>query len=238
MKPTLLLSALLGAALSMGALPASAQREFHMRDDGSLEIRGNHNRRNDRYDRRDNTDHLRNGHYDNRRSDCDPRYNDNRYNDNRYDNRRHHDYGRYGYDRKGCDRNGYDRHGYDRYGYDRYGYDRNGYDYHHRYEGHSHHHHHHHHHHSAMRPSRWDHRFAADGYLPGYVGRVRYVNGYYGYLRGGEWYWYDTYFEPVYYYARPVRHFRKHALSPAARGAIGGAIAGAVIGGIISSVAY
>lgn len=223
MKPTLLLSALLGAALCMGALPASAQREFHMRDDGSLEVRGNHNRRNDRHDRWDDTDYRRNDRYDNRRSDCNPRYND-----NRYDNRRHHDYGRYGYD----------RHGYDRHRYDRYGYDRHGYGYHHRYEGHSHHHHHHHHHHSAMRPSRWDHRFAADGYLPGYVGRVRYVDGYYGYLRGGEWYWYDTYFEPVYYYARPVRHFRKHALSPAARGAIGGAIAGAVIGGIISSVAY
>lgn len=185
MKATFLLSALLGAALSMTSMPASAQREFHMRDDGSLEMRGHDNRRNDRYDNR-------------RHDDRDHRHNNGRGN-------------AYGHDKR-CD----DRRYRDPYAYTPR----------------------HHHYRPAVRPGRWDHRFAPDGYLPGYVGRVRYVDGRYGYLRGSNWYWYDTYFEPTYYYSRPVRHFRRHALSPAARGAIGGAIAGAVIGGIVSAVAY
>ena len=72
------------------------------------------------------------------------------------------------------------------------------------------------------------------GYLPGWHGRVRYVNGRWGYLRGCDWYWYDEYFEPAYYFSHPVAHFHGH-LSPAGKvvaGAVGAAAVGALIGAL------
>lgn len=81
-------------------------------------------------------------------------------------------------------------------------------------------------HHHAVAPCPPP-RFDRYGYLPGWEGRVRYLNGRYGYLRGNDWYWYDTYYAPDYYYAHPVAHFHAHRLSPEGR-AIVGAVAGTV----------
>lgn len=81
------------------------------------------------------------------------------------------------------------------------------------------------HHHVAPVPPRP--HFDRHGYLPGWEGRVRYLNGRYGYLRGNDWYWYDTYYAPDYYYAHPLTHFHAHRLSPEGR-AIVGAVAGTV----------
>jgi len=90
-----------------------------------------------------------------------------------------------------------------------------------------------HHAYAGPRP-QWDRH----GYLPGWEGRVRYVDGRYGYLRGNDWYWYDTYYEPDYYYAHPVAHFHAHRLSPAGR-AVVGAVAGTIaLASIISALAH
>lgn len=72
------------------------------------------------------------------------------------------------------------------------------------------------------------------GYLPGWHGRVRYMDGRWGYLRGRDWYWYDVYYEPDYYFSHPVAHFHGH-LSPAGKvvaGAVGAAAVGAFIGAL------
>lgn len=91
------------------------------------------------------------------------------------------------------------------------------------------------HYHAAPAPRP---HFDRHGYLPGWEGRVRFHNGRYGYLRGRDWYWYDTYFEPDYYYAHPVAHFHHHRLSPEGR-AIVGAVAGTVaLATIISALAH
>jgi len=78
--------------------------------------------------------------------------------------------------------------------------------------------------------------FRHDGYLPGYVGRVRFLNGRYGYLRDNSWYWYDTYFDPVYYYGRPVHCFHAHLLNPRARKAVAGIAAGVAVGTLIANL--
>lgn len=66
-----------------------------------------------------------------------------------------------------------------------------------------------------------------------YVNVVRYMpDGRWGYLRGNRWYYYDTYFEPDYYFAHPVRHFHAHRLGPVGKALV----AGAVIGGIITAL--
>ncbi len=81
-------------------------------------------------------------------------------------------------------------------------------------------------------------RLDARGYVPGWEGRVRCVNGRWGYLRGHDWYWYDTYFAPDYYYSHPVHVFRPY-LSPAGRvaaGVAGGVAGGIVLGSIIASL--
>lgn len=50
---------------------------------------------------------------------------------------------------------------------------------------------------------------------PHYADRVRHMDdGRWGYLRGNRWYYYDTYFEPDYYFAHPVAHFHSHRLGP------------------------
>jgi len=87
-------------------------------------------------------------------------------------------------------------------------------------------------HHSVPSP-----RFDRYGYLPGWEGRVRYMDGRYGYLRGNDWYWYDTYYEPDFYYAHPVGHFHHVHLTRTGR-AVATAVAGAaILGGIISVLA-
>lgn len=55
---------------------------------------------------------------------------------------------------------------------------------------------------------------------PRYVDRVRYVDGRWGYLRGNRWYYYDTYFEPDYYYSHPVRHFHAYRLGPVGKAVV------------------
>lgn len=77
-------------------------------------------------------------------------------------------------------------------------------------------------------------RVDCHGYLPGWHGRVRCVNGRWGYLRGRDWYWYDVYYEPAFYFSHPVAHFHGH-LSPAgkvAAGVAGAAAVGALIGAL------
>lgn len=81
--------------------------------------------------------------------------------------------------------------------------------------------------HHVAHHHRVDHR----GFLPGWGGRVRYLDGRWGYLRHNRWYWYSCYFEPDYYFAHPVSHFHSH-ISPVAAGAIGGAVLGAFIGAL------
>lgn len=91
---------------------------------------------------------------------------------------------------------------------------------------------------AASRPNRHPvhhvahhHRVDHRGFLPGWGGRVRYLDGRWGYLRHNRWYWYSCYFEPDYYFAHPVSHFHTH-ISPVAAGAIGGAVLGAFIGAL------
>jgi len=69
---------------------------------------------------------------------------------------------------------------------------------------------------------------------PHYADRVRHMDdGRWGYLRGNRWYYYDTYFEPDYYFAHPVAHFHSHRL-----GSVGKAIvATAAVATLISILA-
>ena len=73
------------------------------------------------------------------------------------------------------------------------------------------------------------------GWYPGYVGRVRYIDGRWGYWRDNAWYYYDCFYDPAYYYARPLHHFRPH-LFPRAGRVAAGVIGGAVVGAVISSL--
>lgn len=80
-----------------------------------------------------------------------------------------------------------------------------------------------------------DYYFVEDGcYVPGWEGRVCYRNGRWGYLRGRDWYWYDTYFEPDYYFARPVAHFHSHVCT--ADRVVGAVAGGLVLGTIIAAL--
>lgn len=84
------------------------------------------------------------------------------------------------------------------------------------------------------RPHHGGPRLDACGYVPGWHGRVRYVDGRWGYLRGRDWYWYDVYYEPDYYFSHPVAHFHGH-LSPAGKVVAG--VAGAVaVGAFVSAL--
>lgn len=52
-------------------------------------------------------------------------------------------------------------------------------------------------------PARWSHC-------------MRHMDdGRWGYCRGGRWYYYNTYYEPDYYFAHPVTHFEAHCLGTA-----------------------
>lgn len=82
------------------------------------------------------------------------------------------------------------------------------------------------------------HHFDRHGYLHGWEGRVRYEHGRYGYLRGHDWYWYDTYYEPTYYFAHPVTHFGCHYASPTARAVVTAVASTAVIGTILAAIAH
>lgn len=63
----------------------------------------------------------------------------------------------------------------------------------------------------TMHGHRWDH----DGWMDGWHGRVRHFDdGRWGYFREGAWYYYDRFYEPDYYFARPLRHFHSHIWKP------------------------
>ena len=80
---------------------------------------------------------------------------------------------------------------------------------------------------------RLDHR----GYLPGWEGRVRFHDGRWGYLRGSRWYWYDTYFEPEFYFAHRPHYFRAHYVPVDGRVVAG--VAGAVaLGTLIGALCH
>ncbi|GEM_PF-2759538 len=71
---------------------------------------------------------------------------------------------------------------------------------------------------------------------PHYADRVRHMDdGRWGYLRGDRWYYYDTYFEPDYYYSHSVRHFRHHCVADAVGKA---AVATVAIAGLISLLVH
>lgn len=76
---------------------------------------------------------------------------------------------------------------------------------------------------------------ADGGYIPGWEGRVMYRGGRWGYLRGADWYWYDRYYEPDYYFAHPVAHFHSHHVPVStAVGAVAGAVVlGTLIGALM-----
>ncbi len=85
------------------------------------------------------------------------------------------------------------------------------------------------------RPAR--HIYIGGRYFdPRWEGRIRYERGRWGYLRGHDWYWYDRYYEPDYYYGHPVAHFHHCHISPAA--AVAGAVGAVALGALISALSY
>ena len=76
-------------------------------------------------------------------------------------------------------------------------------------------------------------RFVDGGYLYGWEGRVRYHEGRWGYLRGRDWYWYDRYYEPGYYFAHPIGHFHSHRVAHRVAGTVATAV---VVGSIIGAL--
>lgn len=143
-------------------------------------------------------------------------YNSNRnYNSNYNENRNYNDNRNYGYS---DNRNyGYDRH--DNYGHrdeHRHDYGRGNHGY------------------REMHGHRWDH----DGWMVGYHGRVRHFDdGRWGYLRDGRWYYYNCFFEPDYYYARPVAHFHSHIMTPTERRVVGATVGAVAVAALISALA-
>ncbi len=87
-------------------------------------------------------------------------------------------------------------------------------------------------HHVAHRPivPNVDHR----GFVPGWEGRVRFVDGRWGYLRAGRWMWYNTYFDPAYYFGHPVAEFHTHHVNPA--GVVAGVATGVAVGALVSAL--
>ena len=85
------------------------------------------------------------------------------------------------------------------------------------------------------RPAR--HIYIGGRYFdPRWEGRIRYESGRWGYLRGSDWYWYDRYYEPDYYFDHPVAHFHHCHVSPAA--AVAGAVGAVALGALISALCY
>jgi len=75
------------------------------------------------------------------------------------------------------------------------------------------------------------------GFVPGWEGRVMYRDGRWGYLRNADWYWYDTYFEPEFYYGRPLDYFHSHIIPVDGRAVA--AVAGVVaVGTLINLLAH
>jgi hypothetical protein len=71
---------------------------------------------------------------------------------------------------------------------------------------------------------------------PRWEGRIRYERGRWGYLRGTDWYWYDRYYEPDFYYGHPVAHFHHCHVSPAA--AVAGAVGAVALGALVAALSY
>ncbi len=99
------------------------------------------------------------------------------------------------------------------------------------------------HHHGSARPHVVvEHRPARHIYIggryfdPRWEGRIRYKGGRWGYLRGNDWYWYDRYYEPDFYYGHPVAHFHHCHVSPAA--AVVGAVGAVALGALVSALSY
>lgn len=85
------------------------------------------------------------------------------------------------------------------------------------------------------RPAR--HIYIGGRYFdPRWEGRIRYESGRWGYLRGHDWYWYDRYYEPDFYFDRPVAYFHHCHISPAA--AVAGAVGAVALGALISALSY
>ena len=85
------------------------------------------------------------------------------------------------------------------------------------------------------RPAR--HIYIGGRYFdPRWEGRIRYEGGRWGYLRGSDWYWYDTYYEPEFYFDHPVGYFHHCHISPAA--AIVGAVGAVALGALVSALSY
>jgi len=91
----------------------------------------------------------------------------------------------------------------------------------------------------APRPVRVMHHPKVDchGYLHGWEGRVRFVNSRWGYMRDNRWMWYDTYFEPEYYYAHPVVHFSTH-LTREEAAVVAGVTAAVAVGTLVSALCH
>ena len=85
------------------------------------------------------------------------------------------------------------------------------------------------------RPAR--HIYVGGRYFdPRWEGRIRYEHGRWGYLRGHDWYWYDRYYEPDYYFGRPVAYFHHCHISPEA--AVVGAVGAVALGALITALSY
>lgn len=83
------------------------------------------------------------------------------------------------------------------------------------------------------------HRWDMDGWMEGYYGRVRHFDdGRWGYLRDGRWYYYDCFYEPDYYFARPLAHFHSHIMTPSERRIVGAAVGVAAVATLISALTY
>ena len=74
------------------------------------------------------------------------------------------------------------------------------------------------------------------GYIPGWEGRVCYDGGRWGYLRGNDWYWYDRYYEPDYYFAHPVTHFHHTHIGRVAHNVAAGVVGTIALGALISAI--
>ena len=87
----------------------------------------------------------------------------------------------------------------------------------------------------VMHGHRWD----CDGWMEGYHGRVRHFHdGRWGYLRDGRWYYYDCFYEPAFYYSRPVAHFHSHCLTPRERRIAGAIVGTAAVATLISALVH